>query len=122
MFGMFKVKKPPKSSAEQKLDQLTSLLFPPFEKQTLNNGDKILIDYSIDSNLEAALSDLDDGHNDPASRITIRLSIDRLINARKILEAYGEFDTEAKYIVVDDLSRKEDSIDEKIQAEDREYR
>jgi hypothetical protein len=118
LFGMFKVKKEAKTDSEKKLEKLSNILFPPFEKQTLKNGDKILIDYSIDSNLDAALSDLEDGNNDPASRKTIKLCVDRLIEARKILETYGEFDKDVKYIVVDDLSRKEDSIDEKVQAKD----
>jgi hypothetical protein len=121
MMFPWKIVKRSFTPSDKKLEIIKGLLFPPFEKQTLSDGNKILIDYSIDSNLEAVLSDLEDGHNDAASRKTIRLAIDRLIETRKILEAYGEFDTEAKYIVVDDLSRKEDPIDEKVQAKDREY-
>ena len=104
--------------ADEKLDKIKEILFPDFERQTLSNGDKTLIDYSIDSNLESALSDLEDGINDPTLRKTIRLSIDRLIEIRKLLEAYGEFDMGAKYVVVDDMSRKEDPIDEKVQAKE----
>jgi hypothetical protein len=122
MFNMFKVmKRKPKTTAEQKLEEISQLLFPPFGKETLSNGDKVLIDYSIDSNLESVISDLEDGHNDEVSQKTIRLSIQRLIEARKILEAFGEIDTDAKYIIVDDLSRKEDPLDEKVQTSQREH-
>ena len=104
MFKIFKAK--PKTTAEHKLDHLREILFPPFKKETLPNGDKILIDYSIDSNLGAALSDLEEGNNDEVSRKTISRAIDRLIDCRRILEAYGEMDVDAKYVIVDDFGDK----------------
>lgn len=120
MLKFFRTK--PKTTSEQKLEDILNILFPPYEKQTLNNGDKILIDFSIDMNLEAALADLEDGHNDKTSQRTIKKCIERLISVRKILEAYGEIDnTDFKYIVVDDMTLKEDEVDEKIQVSDREY-
>jgi hypothetical protein len=121
MFDMFKViKRKPKTSAEQRLDEITNLLFPAFGRERLNNGDLVQIDYSIDTNLDAVLTDLQDGNNDKTSQKTISSCIERLIEVRKILEAYGELDPEAKYIIVDDMSRKEDPLDEKVQAA-REY-
>jgi hypothetical protein len=121
MFDMFKViRKKPKTTAEEKLEQVANLLFPPCGKERLDNGDLVQIDYSIDTNLDAVLTDLREGYNDPVSQKTVDLCIQRLIEVRKILEAYGELDPEAKYVIVDDLSRKEEDLDEKVQAADRE--
>jgi len=108
MFSMFKSK--PKTTADQKLEEIKKILFPPFSKQ--NNQDIIfLVDYSADSNLQAAVGDLEEGHNDEIVQGTINKVIDRLIEVRKILKAYGEFDTDAKYIIVDDLPTDEKDVE-----------
>jgi len=105
---MFKSK--PKTTADQKLEEIKKILFPPFSKQ--NNQDIIfLVDYSADSNLQAAVGDLEEGHNDEIVQGTINKVIDRLIEVRKILKAYGEFDTDAKYIIVDDLPTDEKDVE-----------
>ena len=122
MFNMFKViRKKPKTTAEEKLEQVTNILFPPCGRERLSSGDLVQIDYSVDTNLDAVLTDLQDGHNDKVSQKTISRCIERLIEVRKVLEAYGELDPEAKYVIVDDLSRKEEELDEKVQASDREH-
>jgi hypothetical protein len=122
MFNMFKViRKKPKTTAEEKLEQITNILFPPCGRERLNSGDLVQIDYSVDTNLDAVLTDLQDGHNDKVSQKTISRCIERLIEVRKVLEAYGELDPEAKYVIVDDLSRKEEDLDEKVQASNREH-
>ena len=100
MFSMFKPK--PKTTADEKLEEIKNILFPPFKKET-NQDITFLIDYSADSNLQAAVTDLEEGHNDEIVQGTINKVIDRLVEVRKILKAYGEFDTDAKYIIVDDL-------------------
>jgi len=108
MFSMFKVK--PKTTAEQKLEEIKNILFPPFKKQTEKDV-TFLIDYSVDSNLQAAVNDLDEGHNDEIVQGTINKVVDRLVEVRKILKAYGEFDTDAKYIIVDDLPTEKEEIE-----------
>ena len=105
---MFKPK--PKTTAEEKLEEIKNILFPPFSKQT-NQDIIFLVDYSADSNLQAAVGDLEEGHNDEIVQGTINKVIDRLIEVRKILKAYGEFDTEAKYIIVDDLPTEKEDIE-----------
>jgi len=108
MFSMFKSK--PKTTAEQKLEEIKSILFPPFKKQT-EKDITFLIDYSVDSNLQAATHDIEEGHSDEIVVGTINKVIDRLVEVRKILKAYGEFDTEAQYIIVDDLPTEKEEIE-----------
>lgn len=102
----WKVGKKIETPADQKIEQIIKLLFPPLElkEQMANDGSKIKyhIDYSVDSNLDAVLMDLEEGHNDPVARKTISKVIERLNEARRLLEAYAQIDTDAKYIIVDD--------------------
>ena len=104
---MFKFLKPkPKTSAEEKLEKIADLLFPKLKLHIDEKGNKYHIDYSADSNLDAALSDLEDGHNDEASRKTIRNVSNRLYEIRLFLEAFRSMDSNAKYIIVEDLETK----------------
>lgn len=118
MFKFFAMRRKPKTTAEEKIDQIIELLFPPLELHTDKDGNKFHIDYSVDTNLEAALMDLEDGHNDAASQKTIRSIIKRIIKTRQLLEAYREIDNDAKYFIADDL---EDEDIEKIQATNRQH-
>jgi hypothetical protein len=113
MFKIFRRK--PKTTAEQKLDMITDMLFPKLELHRDREGNKFHIDHSVDTNLEAALMDLEEGHNDAASQKTIRSVTDRIIKVRKLLEAYQEIDSDARYFIAEDL---EDKNVEEIQAAD----
>ena len=119
MLKFFAMKKKPVTPADEKIEQIIKLLFPPLELHTDKNGNKFHIDYSIDTNLEAALMDLEEGHNDAASQKTIRSATNRIIKVRQLLEAYSEIDAEAKYFIADDL---EENDIEKIQASEGQYR
>lgn len=99
MFNVFKKKE--KTTAEEKLERLAQLLFPPFELQTDREGQSFHVDYSVDSNLDAALLDLQDGTNDKVTQSTIDNSVKRLHQAREILQAYSELNKKAKYLLVD---------------------
>jgi hypothetical protein len=108
MFEMFKAK--PKTTAEEKLEEIKNILFPPLKTQ--KEKDIIfMVDYSADSNLQAAITDLEEGQNDEIVQGTINKVIDRLVSVRKILRAYSEFDTSAKYIIVDDLPTDEKDVE-----------
>lgn len=100
MFFKF-FKEDPKTEAERKLQELTELLFPPLTVRTDEKGNKFHVDYSADSNLEAALIDLEDGNNDRVTQKTIRKVADRLFDARKLLNVYNDMDRDAKYYVID---------------------
>ena len=106
----------PKTTADVKIEQTIKLLFPPLELHIDKDGTKFHIDHSVDTNLEAALMDLEEGHNDVASQKTIRNVVDQIIKVRKLLEAYYEIDSEAKYFIAED---PEGSVNvEEIQAAD----
>jgi len=101
--NLFKVvEAPPKNEAERKLKQITELLYPPLELKVSPQGAKYQVDYSVDSNLDAALIDLEEGHNDKVAQNTIRNIANRLHNVRQLLDAYAEIDPEAKFLIVDD--------------------
>lgn len=111
----WKKKKSPeerKSEAERKLAQIEQLLFPPFSTESSPEGMIFHVDYSIDSNLEGALADLQDGKNDTIIHKTVNVSIKKLIEARKILEAYPFIDKRAQYVVVDNPPDHIEGIEE----------
>ena len=114
MFKFLKAK--PVLPADQKLEDVIQILFPPLALHTDRDGNKFHVDYSVDTNLEAALMDLEEGNNDAVTQRTIRKAIDRIIKVRQMLEAYREIDKDAKYFIADDL---EDDAHDKIQAQDR---
>lgn len=101
----WKIQKKIETPAELKLEQIKNLLFPPLElNEELSNDGSIMkfhIDYSVDSNLDAALMDLQEGQNDEVTQGTINEVTKRLIQVRKLLEAYAQIDKDAKYIIVD---------------------
>lgn len=105
MIFPWKIQKKIETPAELKLEQIKQLLFPPLELNEEIDKDgtviKFHIDYSVDSNLDAALMDLQDGNNDEATQGTINEVTKRLIEVRRLLEAYAKLDSEAKYIIVD---------------------
>ena len=110
--NIFRIKKKIETPADEKLEQIKNILFPPLEtKQEIDkegNPVKFHIDYSVDSNLDSILMDLQEGYNDPACQKTLNTIIKRLNEVRKMLEAYAEFDEDAKYIIVDDGGKDED--------------
>ena len=111
MLFSWKVKKEPLTSSDEKIEELKKLLFPPLELKEHLQSDgttiKFHVDYSADSNLDAALMDLQEGNNDEAVHKTLNSVVERLHTARRMLEAYAQLDADAKYIIV------EDSLDNK---------
>jgi len=101
MFGWKIVRARPSTPAEDKLEQIANILFPPLLNKTSSAGDKYQVDFSVDSNLEAALLDLEDGNNDKTCQLTIRTVANKLFQVRNMLEAYAQIDPEAKFLVVD---------------------
>ena len=98
---------------DERILKVIEILFPPLKLEEGSDGTKFHIDYSVDSNLDAALMDLEEGHNDPVVRNTISKCIKRINDVRRILEAFPELNSEAKYLIVDD----EENDIEKIQAQ-----
>ena len=92
---------------QKELQYIVELLFPNLITEELPDGTIFQIDRSIDSNLGAALIDLQDGKNDQIVQKTLNGVLNRLIEVRKILQAYPELDIRAKYIIVDDYQQNE---------------
>lgn len=106
------VEKKINTPAEEKLEQIKKLLFPPLklEEEMQNDGTpiKFHIDYSADSNLDSVLMDLQEGYNDKVAQDTINDVVKRLIEVRRLLEAYAQLDKDAKYIIVDNMGTEKD--------------
>ena len=94
----------------QKLEDIANLLFPPYQIESLEDGSKIQVEHSVDWNLEAVLTDLQDGYNDETSRSTLANILKKLIRVRKILEVDVKIDENAKYFIVEDPSNPEPEI------------
>lgn len=109
---IFRKEKKVESESDLKIEQIKKILFPPLElhEQIQEDGSKIKfhIDFSVDSNLDAALIDLQEGNNDAVVQKTITSVITRLNDVRRILEAYAELDKDAQYIIVDDGDQRKD--------------
>jgi hypothetical protein len=110
----WKIQKKVETPAELKLEQIKNLLFPPLElNEELSNDGTVMkfhVDYSVDSNLDAALMDLQDGQNDEVTQGTINEVTKRLMQVRKLLEAYANMDPDAKYIIVDNPRTSDEDI------------
>ena len=107
----WKVKRKSETPSDQKLEEIKQLLFPPLElREEISNDGTIIkyhIDYSVDSNIDAVLMDLQDGQNDAIAHNTLNKIVTRLNKARKLLEAYTIMSEEARYIIVDDGGDRE---------------
>ena len=116
MVNWFNSKKD-KTPADEKLEKIKKLLFPELETQETFDNDgklfKIQIDRSVDSNLDSALTDLQDGKNDKIVQNTISNVMKQLFQVRQMLEAYTNIDKDVKYIIVDnqDLGSDVDDIE-----------
>lgn len=101
----FKIEKRNNTPAEERLEQIKEILFPPSKLNEEMDKDGSLfkwqVDYSVDMNLDAALTDLEEGVNDQAVHNTIRDISKRLYSVRQLLDAYMELHPEAKYIMVE---------------------
>lgn len=95
---------------EGALSTIAELLFPGPVEEPYGDGATIIIDRSIDGNLEAALIDLEDGRNDEVTRATIRSCVRKLIEARAVLEANHPISKKAHYLVVGAPDKIDDPI------------
>lgn len=104
---MGKLAPKPKVLRDDALERVTELLFPTPEEKD-KDGITMVIDYSVDANLQAALIDLEDGTNDQVVRETIRKCIARIQEVRAVLEADHQINEKARYLMVDVPQNKSD--------------
>jgi len=111
MLNFFKKDPVPPTTADRKLQQLKDLLFPE-PKLEMENDMEFYVDSSVDMNIEAVLYDLEEGHNDDVCQNTLRSIANTLFNARKLLQAYYEMDSNINHVVVTDpLPKIKEEID-----------
>jgi hypothetical protein len=79
----FKKKDPLKEAPV--LRSIRDVMFPPLEIHNVDNID-VYIDYAIDSNLEAILSDLQDGVINEATKASVRHCIKSVSRVRNLLQ------------------------------------
>lgn len=103
-------------TAVKQLEDIKQILFPAFETTTTDEGQIIQIDYSADSNLEAALSDIEDGYSDETVQKTIKNVIDRVYKIRKLMNVWQEIKAETQGIVI--AAQPSEPIDDSILARD----
>ena len=100
MMWPWKVEKKLETPSDKKLEEIRNILFPPHEIREMENG-AYYIDHSIDSNLDAALTELQEGFNDEVTRDTINKCIKKIIDVRHLLGVNDSLDKDAKYAIVD---------------------
>lgn len=109
MMWPWKVVKRIETPADKKLEEILNLLFPKVELRSAED-ESYYIDSSIDTNLDAALTELQEGYNDEVTRDTINKCIKKLIQVRNILGVNDSLDKDSKYGIVD-MEREYDTIE-----------
>jgi hypothetical protein len=83
MFSIFK--RHEVADSDVKLKQIIDLLFPQFETKVTDEGLKYAIDSSIDTNIDAVVTDLQDGYLDNTCINTLEACLQRIQKVREIL-------------------------------------
>ena len=114
---MFSMKRREVTPSDELLREISDLLFPPFRNEELK-GEKYAIDSSVDTNIEAVLTDLQDGYMDDMCIHTLRAIFQKLYRTRELLKAFHQMDSSVnKYIITMEVP---ESLADKIEPEDEE--
>ena len=98
MFSMKKVESN-FSHSDRLLREVVDLLFPKFEVREVE-GEKYSIDSSVDTNIEAVLTDIQDGYVDEVCVTTLKACFEKIYKVRQLLKAFHEMDPSVqKYII-----------------------
>lgn len=96
MFGM---KKSAPTRGDLLIKELSDLLFPPFRTME-SEGEKFAVDSSVDTNLDAVLTDLREGYLDEVCINSLQTIFEKLYKARELLNAFHQMDADvSKYII-----------------------
>ena len=82
------------------LQQIERLLFPPLENHRTRDGIDYCVDRSVDTNLHAALIDLEEGFVDEFVLKSIKDSVDIIEQIRKILNVHQQMVDDPSMLVV----------------------
>jgi len=107
---MFKfLKRPAETIQDQRIEQISDILFPKLEVQMDSEGNEYHVDSSVDTNIDSIITDIEDGYVDSNTLNTLRNIYDKLSKIRRILDADQELDENIRYIMLD--SRRNNSIE-----------
>lgn len=92
-------------TADQKLKQIQAMLFPPLvmgeEEHPTEGTIKYLVDYSVDSNLQAVLFDLQEGVNNDVTQDSLQKILKVVSDIRKLLDVDQKVDPNFTFLVVE---------------------
>jgi hypothetical protein len=114
MFSMKKVESNFNHS-DRLLKEVAELLFPKFEVREVE-GEKYSIDSSVDTNIEAVLTDIQDGYVDEICVKTLKACFEKIYRVRQLLKAFHEMDPEVKRYVI--AMGEIPSLTEQVEAAD----
>lgn len=90
---------------EQKLKRIQTMLFPPLvlgeEEHPTEGTIKYLVDYSVDSNLQAVLFDLQEGINNEVTQDSIEKMLKVISEIRSLLAIEQTVDPNFQFLVVE---------------------
>lgn len=88
------------NTSSYELERIKSLLFPRLVTEVTEDGTEFIVDHSVDSNLYAALVDLQEGFCDEVVLKSIKDSIDVLSQIRKLLNVQQEISSNSSLYVL----------------------
>ena len=83
--------------AHKKLNVISDALFPKYDTKLDSSGVKYHIDSSVDMNLEAVISDIEDGYVDKNTVQTLKAIARKINEVRAVLDIMHEFDPEVNH-------------------------
>lgn len=97
MFNMKKVE--PITQNDRLLKEVADLLFPKFEVREVD-GEKYSVDSSVDTNIEAVMTDIQEGYVDEVCVTTLKACFEKIYKVRELLKAFHEMDPSVqKYVI-----------------------
>ena len=103
MFNWFKkvnapIEKPESQlPAQKKLNAISDSLFPKYETKRDSSGVRYHVDSSVDMNLEAVISDIEDGYVDKSTVLTLKAIAKKINEVRAVLNVMHELDPEVHH-------------------------
>ena len=87
----------PRTYLQKKLNTISDSLFPKYETKRDSSGVKYHVDSSVDMNLEAVISDIEDGYVDKNTIQTLKAIAQKINEVRAVLDIMHELDPEVHH-------------------------
>ena len=92
-------KNEPITQNDRLLREVVDLLFPKFEVREVD-GEKYSIDSSVDTNIEAVMTDIQEGYVDEICVTTLKACFEKIYKVRELLKAFHDMDPEVKKYII----------------------